>query len=168
MLSKFLATTAVSALLVMPAYASSHDDDSMEPPAAMDSGTMEPETEGQAADDPLADTGETLATDEAADEAAEDAMESPMMADVSAEEVIGADVLSFDEETIATVDDVVMSPDGSIDYVLVDIGGFLGIGARTVAIPFADVTFQTDADGSAQVLTALSESDLENMPEYEG
>jgi sporulation protein YlmC with PRC-barrel domain len=171
MLNKFLATTALSAMLALPAYAQTADtaEEPMDAPA-VEEGMDAPEGDDPMADDPLAD--DALDEDPLAEEEFDtDMTEEPDMPEagieLTAEEVIGADVLSFEGESIANVDDVVLTAEGDVEYILVDVGGFLGLGARTVAIPFADVTVQMDDSGNPELQTQLSEDDLENMPEYE-
>lgn len=171
MLNKFLATTALSAMLALPAYAQTADtaEEPMDAPA-VEEGMDAPEGDDPMADDPLAD--DALDEDPLAEEEFDtDMTEEPDMPEagieLTADEVIGADVLSFEGESIANVDDVVLTAEGDVEYILVDVGGFLGLGARTVAIPFADVTVQMDDAGNPELQTQLSEDDLENMPEYE-
>ena len=180
MLNKFLATTALSAMLALPAYAQTADtaEEPMDAPA-VEEGMDAPEGDDPMADDPMADdplADDALDEDPLAEEEfdtdmteAPDAPEAGAEAgiELTADEVIGADVLSFEGESIANVDDVVLTAEGDVEYILVDVGGFLGLGARTVAIPFADVTVQMDDAGNPELQTQLSEDDLENMPEYE-
>ncbi|MCC5964138.1 MAG: PRC-barrel domain-containing protein [Rhodobacteraceae bacterium] len=169
MLNKFLATTALGAMLALPAYAQTADtpEEPTDAPA-VEEGMDAPEGDDPMADDPMADDAveEDLDTDMTEDpDAPATGAEAGM--ELTADEIIGADVLSFDGGSIANVDDVVLTTEGDVEYILVDVGGFLGLGARTVAIPFADVTVQMDDAGNPELQTQLSEDDLENMPEYE-
>lgn len=186
MLKKILATTALSALLVSPALAQdTTDPDAIDPPA-MEETTPEqgtdPLLDSEPMDDPLDDPADPLEAPEdplGAPETEAPETDMPDMpeatdpgadvggATVMADDVIGADLVDFEGNSIATVDDVVMDTTGEIESVLVDVGGFLGFGARTVAIPLADITIDTDADGDTVLRTALSSDDLENLPEYE-
>jgi sporulation protein YlmC with PRC-barrel domain len=61
------------------------------------------------------------------------------MEEMTAERLQSADIRGPDGEEIGSVSDVVLSPDGQVTHALVDVGGWLGIGTRTVAIPFDDV-----------------------------
>lgn len=189
MLKKLLATTALSALLIGPAFAQDTQptDDPIEAPADAPDASEDPMTDPLAdpADDPMADPVDDPLADPADDpmtEPADDPMADPAddpMADdmdmdttpngdtVLADDVIGADLLGFDGEVIATVDDVVLDATGGIESILVDVGGFLGLGATTVEIPFADVTVETDEAGDTVLRSQLTSDDLEAMPEYE-
>ncbi|MDW4499907.1 PRC-barrel domain-containing protein [Sulfitobacter sp. D35] len=74
-----------------------------------------------------------------------------------------------DWEDIGEINDVILSREGEVQSVLVDIGGFLGIGERQVAIDMDAVRFvsddATDADDYFLVLTA-DKAMLEGAPEY--
>ncbi|MGL4413720.1 PRC-barrel domain-containing protein [Roseinatronobacter monicus] len=189
MLKKLLATTALSALLIGPAFAQDTQptDDPIEAPADAPDASEDPMTDPLAdpADDPMADPADDPMADpvddpmtEPADDPMADPADDPMADDmdmdttpngdtVLADDVIGADLLGFDGEVIATVDDVVLDATGGIESILVDVGGFLGLGATTVEIPFADVTVETDEAGDTVLRSQLTSDDLEAMPEYE-
>lgn len=74
-------------------------------------------------------------------------------------------------EDIGEVNDVVLNRDGQVQAVLVDIGGFLGIGERTVAVSMDALQFLSDsataenADDFFLVMNASREQ-LEAAPEY--
>lgn len=87
---------------------------------------------------------------------------------VEASEVEGAPVMSRDGEEIADVSEVLLTEDGSIDSIVVNVGGVLGIGSKPVEIPFDEVTLQTkDEDDEMSIIIPMSQQDLEDMPEYE-
>jgi len=87
---------------------------------------------------------------------------------VEASEVEGAPVMSRDDEEIADVSEVLMTEDGSIESIVVNVGGVLGIGSKPVEIPFDEVTLQTnDEDDEMSIIIPMSQQELEDMPEYE-
>ena len=72
---------------------------------------------------------------------------------------------------IGEVNDVILSRDGSVDAVLVDIGGFLGVGERQVAVGMEAIRFVGDAatpDDAADFFLVMSatQTDLEAAPDY--
>lgn len=157
-LKKLLATTAMSTFLVMPGFAQDMPatDDPVEAPADMPETTTDPMVDPL--DDPMAD--DVMGDDMG--------MEStPSDGTVTADDVIGTDLLGLDGDVIASVDDVVLDTAGSIESILVDVGGFLGLGATTVAIPFEDVSVETDENGDTVLRSQLTAENLEGMPEYE-
>lgn len=61
--------------------------------------------------------------------------------DVSAEMLMDKTVYDVDENEIGTVTDMIINDDGSGTEVIVDFGGFLGMGSSQVAIAFDELTF---------------------------
>lgn len=56
---------------------------------------------------------------------------------LSVSDITGTEIRNRQDEQLGTVDDVILDPDtGEISYVLVERGGFLGIGSDYVAIPW--------------------------------
>ena len=140
--------------------------------------------DGTADDDDFADTA--AMDDDAADTTmagngtgmAGNGMEADVMGDGfatleaderTADRLLGADVYDARGENIGTVDDVVLGGDERITEVIVDVGGFLGIGAHTVALPIHDANIGWhDEDDEVRVQVSMTGDQLEEMPEYEG
>ncbi|KQZ27951.1 photosystem reaction center subunit H [Mesorhizobium sp. Root552] len=72
----------------------------------------------------------------------------------------GATVFGQDDETIGSVDHV----HGS--QVVIDVGGFLGIGAKPVAVSATDLDFMRDEDGDVHAVTSWTKDQLKDMPEH--
>jgi hypothetical protein len=53
-----------------------------------------------------------------------------------ASKIIGSSVTNDAQENIGKIDDLLVSPDGKNPYVVLSIGGFLGMGTHFVAVPF--------------------------------
>lgn len=90
---------------------------------------------------------------------------------LTADDLIGADVHDMNGEDIGNIEDIVVTADGQVGNVIVDVGGFLGIGARSVALAFDDLQIARDEGGmtsSLRVWVDLTEEKLENMPEWTG
>ena len=77
--------------------------------------------------------------------------------------LIGKTIYGQGGDSIAEIDDVV-AVNGGIQAVLVDVGGFLGFGAKTVAIALTDLELR----GDRIVGPKLTEEGLEAMPAYSG
>jgi PRC-barrel domain len=69
-------------------------------------------------------------------------------------------------DDIGEINDIVLSPAGDIQGVLVDIGGFLGIGARTVALDMSQLHFLRDETDVSFAAVTSSREALEAAPEY--
>ena len=49
---------------------------------------------------------------------------------------------------------------------VVDVGGFLGIGAKPVALPMDQLDFMRDESGDVHAVTKWTKDELKNMPEH--
>lgn len=56
-----------------------------------------------------------------------------------AEQIIGSDLRNMRDEDLGDIEDVVVGQDGNIRYVIVQSGGFLGIGEDEVPVPWSDL-----------------------------
>ena len=73
-----------------------------------------------------------------------------MQADqVMASDLIGTRVVSANNESIGDINDVIMGRDGQVMAVVVGVGGFLGIGEKDVAVPFASLEFANSQQANA-------------------
>ena len=72
-------------------------------------------------------------------------------------------------DDIGEIGDVVISVDGKLQAVILDVGGFLGIGEREVAVPFDRLTIlrRPDALDDLRIYIDSTEERLEALPEYE-
>jgi len=55
---------------------------------------------------------------------------------------------------------------GSDAQVVIDVGGFLGIGAKPVAVRVSELHFMRDEDGNVHALTNWTKDQLKAMPEH--
>jgi hypothetical protein len=85
------------------------------------------------------------------------------ISDAQAAELVGKDVKSRDGEELGEITAVTRSLSDQQLHALVDVGGVLGIGERTVSIPLQ--TAQIDQDGN--VMTQMSLDEMESMEEYD-
>jgi len=76
-----------------------------------------------------------------------------------------ARVYGDNHQEIATVSEVLLTQDGNVERVVIDVGGFLGIGSRSVAFELDELDlYQGPLD--LKVYLPLTESELKNKPEY--
>ncbi|WP_420023682.1 PRC-barrel domain-containing protein [Cereibacter azotoformans] len=86
---------------------------------------------------------------------------------MTAENLQNANVYSMNDESVSSISDFVVAEDGKIEQVIFDVGGFLGIGARNVALPFEDLQIYTNEDQSdVRVYVPMTREELESLPEY--
>lgn len=90
--------------------------------------------------------------------------------EVSAENLQGATVYGATGERIGNVEQIVLGADPSqVGYVVLDIGGFLGMGGRNVAIGLDEMTIlRTEGWDEVQVHVDATEETLRSMREYQG
>ncbi len=50
--------------------------------------------------------------------------------------------------------------------VVIDVGGFLGIGAKPVAVSTTELEFMRDEDGDVHAVTTWTKDQLKDMPEH--
>ena len=76
----------------------------------------------------------------------------------------GATIYCPEDEKIGTVAHV--HGIGAEAQVVIDVGGFLGIGAKPVAVPVADLEFMRDESGDVHAVTTWTKDQLKAMPEH--
>ncbi|WAJ30001.1 PRC-barrel domain-containing protein [Antarcticirhabdus aurantiaca] len=88
-------------------------------------------------------------------------------AQLTADELMGTTVYGPNDQSLGKVGDVAMTADGRVDAVIVDVGGFLGIGAKPVAVGLDNVQLMRDQGDSLYIYTQFSQDQLENAPAYD-
>lgn len=86
---------------------------------------------------------------------------------IRADELMDADVYDSTGNHVGEIGDVLLTADGKIDAALIDVGGFLGIGEKQVAVSFDNVEILKDEDGEFSVTTSYSEEQLEQAKAYD-
>lgn len=72
----------------------------------------------------------------------------------------GASIYDADDNKIGSVSHVHGSE------VVIDVGGFLGLGAKPVAVPTSQLDFMRDEDGDIHAVTSWTKDQLKEMPEH--
>jgi sporulation protein YlmC with PRC-barrel domain len=78
---------------------------------------------------------------------------------------VGKPIVNASGEKIGDVSDIVFERNGKITTVVVGVGGFLGLGAKQVAIPFEAVTY-SETNGERQIMVPLTKEALLAAPDY--
>jgi sporulation protein YlmC with PRC-barrel domain len=82
-----------------------------------------------------------------------------------ASKVIGSTVYNESNESIGEVDDIIVSPGTGQPVAVISVGGFLGIGARLVAIPYERL--QYNAERERWTLQGATKDSLQALPAYD-
>ena len=80
-----------------------------------------------------------------------------------ASKLLKASVYNDQGQKIGTIDDFIVSPDGALSVAVVDVGGFLAIGGRRVAIPVKQFGH---VDPKKIVLQGATKEALKALPEF--
>ena len=81
--------------------------------------------------------------------------------------MIGADVYSTrEDETVGSIDDVVITVDGQVTGVIIGVGGWLGVGQRDVLVSMDDLSLVA-RDGELRLVMQRTREELENEPEFQ-
>lgn len=86
---------------------------------------------------------------------------------VRAEDLVGTTVYGADDANVGEIGDVVVSQDGKVDSIIIDVGGFLGMGEKEVAVGMDNLSFMTDKDGNKYLYTNMTKEQLEAQPAYD-
>lgn len=88
-------------------------------------------------------------------------------ADLTSEMLTGAKVYDANDEWIGEISQLNLSDSGQVTEAIVDVGGFLGIGEKPVAMKIADLDILRNADGSdLRVYVSATKDQMEAMPTY--
>ncbi|CAN7294535.1 PRC-barrel domain-containing protein [Mesorhizobium sp. LjRoot246] len=87
--------------------------------------------------------------------------------EIRADDLKGTTVYGANDAKVGEIGDVVLAPDKKADAVIVDVGGFLGIGEKEVAVGMDNLKFMTDKDGNKYLYTTFTKEQLEAQTAYD-
>nr|WP_255720404.1 PRC-barrel domain-containing protein [Acuticoccus kalidii] len=80
--------------------------------------------------------------------------------------LLDADVVNSADEKIGDVRDMVLTADGTVEGVVIGVGGFLGIGEKEVAIELSALSISEDENGDLNFMLNATEEELKAAPEF--
>ena len=177
MLKTLFATTALASMLALGAQAQTAPADPDTDPAAAPiiENEMAPAEAPADATTPIVpqaqnDADPAMAPDVLADPLTgptlEDGWSTVDVATISADTLIGTEIRNYNQETIASVQDLLLSADGQAESVVARFGGFLGFGENTVLLTMDEISVVKDANDNTFVLTNLTPEALTDRPDY--
>lgn len=130
--------------------------------AANDNMSADDATKDQAAEAPAAstDTTQTAAIDKST-------LTKVAPGDIRADDLVGTTVYGADDANVGEIGDVVMTEDGKVDAIIIDVGGFLGVGEKEVAVGMDNLAFMSDKDGNNYLYTNLTKDQLDAAAAYD-
>lgn len=79
----------------------------------------------------------------------------------------GAAVYDLDDRNVGSISDLILDSDGDIKAIVVDLGGFLGIGTKPVLLEMSNVDILQTVDGNElRAYISLSKEEMEALPDY--
>lgn len=84
---------------------------------------------------------------------------------MTAEELEGKKVLTLTGEEVGEIDDVGTSATQQARVATVEVGGFLGVGEKTIAIPLSEL--QSSVSDEDSVRTSMTRTSIEALPEFD-
>lgn len=76
--------------------------------------------------------------------------------------VVGSTVINANNETVGTIDDLIVTPGDKVPFAVLSVGGFLGIGTKYVVVPYNSLEVR---DGK-MVLAGATKESLKALPEF--
>lgn len=150
-----------------PEYVYERENAEMEAEAETET-AMETDTETDAASDAPMETAadRPMLTSPAVER---EGYQTATIEDFTTEDLTGARVYGPGDEDVGEIGELLLTDDGHLDRAVIDVGGFLGIGERHVAVTFDELQIVRSEDGSdVRVYIDSSQEALEQQPEYEG
>jgi len=85
---------------------------------------------------------------------------------MTASDFIGKRVYTKAGEDIGEVNDLIVTDNGSVQAVILGVGGFLGLGEKDVAVTMRSIEIQSDGN-TARLVVDASKDQLTNAPGYD-
>lgn len=151
MLKKLLITTAASGLMLSAAWAQAPapaPDRPATPPAASDRPATPP-----AASESKANGASAAITQQKPDQ-------------MLASKFKGTDVVGSDNQKIGDVSDILFDKQGKIEAYVISVGGFLGMGAKDIALPPSQVQWTKD-NNQDKLKVSMTKDQLQQAAKFE-
>jgi DNA-binding transcriptional regulator YdaS (Cro superfamily) len=86
---------------------------------------------------------------------------------LASKDLIGQTVYAPDDARIGSISDLIVSKDGkNVQGFVIGVGGFLGIGERSVALQMEKLKIATLPDGSVKLTMDMKKDELANAPAF--
>ena len=76
--------------------------------------------------------------------------------------VVGSTVVNETNETVGTIDDLIVTPGDKIPFAVLSVGGFLGVGTKFVVVPYNSL----EVRDNKMVLTGATKESLKSLPAF--
>jgi hypothetical protein len=76
--------------------------------------------------------------------------------------VVGSTVVNEANETVGTIDDLIVTPSEKVPFAVLSVGGFLGMGTKYVVVPYSALEVRE----KRMVLPGATKESLKSLPEF--
>jgi hypothetical protein len=76
--------------------------------------------------------------------------------------VVGSTVVNEANETVGTIDDLIVTPNDRVPFAVLSVGGFLGMGTRYVVVPYSSL----EVKGTQMLLRGATKDGLKSLPDF--
>jgi hypothetical protein len=76
--------------------------------------------------------------------------------------IVGSTVVNEANETVGTIDDLIVTASDKVPYAVVSVGGFLGMGTRYVVVPYSAF----EMNDKRMMLRGATKDSLKALPEF--
>jgi hypothetical protein len=76
--------------------------------------------------------------------------------------VVGSTVVNEVNDTVGTIDDLIVTPTEKVPFAVLSVGGFLGMGTKYVVVPFSSLQVKD----KKMVLLGATKDSLNALPEF--
>ena len=144
MMNRSLTAAALAVVLAAPAFAQTATPPAATAPAASQSSNASPSAGGAGF------------------------VSNQQTTETRASKLIGATVYGSDNASIGEISELMVANDGKINAAVIGVGGFLGVGAKSVAVPFdkLNVSRKPDTGAIDKITVSFSKDELKNAPAF--
>jgi hypothetical protein len=76
--------------------------------------------------------------------------------------VVGSTVVNEANETVGTIDDLIVTPTEKVPFAVLSVGGFLGVGSKLVVVSFGSLQVKN----KQMVLPGATKDSLKALPDF--
>ena len=76
--------------------------------------------------------------------------------------VVGSTVVNEANETVGTIDDLIVTPNAKVPFAVLSVGGFLGMDTKYVVVPFSELQMHD----KQMLLPGATKESLTSLPEF--
>jgi len=76
--------------------------------------------------------------------------------------VVGSTVVNETNQTVGTIDDLIVTPGDKVPFAVLSVGGFLGMGTKYVVVPFSSLQVKD----KQMMLPGATKDSLKALPDF--